>query len=68
MATTGEILTPREMDVLRLLAYGRSNHAIACELIVAVGTIKRHLNNIFGKLEAQTRLEAVTRARDLGLV
>ena len=68
MATTGETLTPREMDVLRLLAHGRSNQAIARELIVAVGTVKRHVNSILGKLQAQTRFEAVTRARNLDLV
>ena len=63
-----ELLTEREVEVLRLLAAGRSNQAIADELIVAVGTVKRHLNNIFGKLGVQTRLEAATRARDLDLV
>ena len=68
VVTTGEILTPREMDVLRLLAHGRSNQAIAHELIVAVGTVKRHVNSILGKLEAETRLAAVARARDLELV
>ena len=68
VATTGETLTPREMDVLRLLAHGRSNQAIAHELIVAVGTVKRHVNSILGKLQTQNRLEAVTRARDLDLV
>jgi LuxR family maltose regulon positive regulatory protein len=54
--------------VLRLLATGRSNQAIADELVVAVGTIKRHLNNIFDKLSVQTRLEAVARARALSLL
>ncbi len=63
-----ELLTARELEVLRLLAAGRSNQAIAQELIVAVGTVKRHMNSIFGKLQAETRLEAATRARDLGLV
>jgi LuxR family maltose regulon positive regulatory protein len=63
----GEVLTERELQVLRLLAAGRSNQAIADELIIAVGTVKRHINSIFGKLGAQTRLEAATRARDLGL-
>ena len=65
---TGETLTPREVEVLRLLAQGRSNQAIAQELIVAVGTVKRHLNNIFGKLHVQSRLHAVAHARDLGLL
>ena len=64
----GELLTEREVEVLRLLAAGRSNQAIAQELVVAVGTVKRHLNNIFGKLGVQTRLEAAARARDLRLV
>ena len=65
---SSELLTEREQEVLRLLAAGRSNQAIADELVVAVGTVKRHLNNIFGKLGVQTRLEAAARARDLSLV
>ncbi len=66
MLQTGETLTPREVEVLRLLAQGRSNQVIAEELGVAVGTINRHVNSILGKLQAQSRLEAVARA--LGLV
>jgi ATP/maltotriose-dependent transcriptional regulator MalT len=54
--------------VLRLVATGRSNREIATELYVATGTVKAHLNNIFRKLEARSRLEAVTRARDLRLL
>ncbi len=42
--------------------------AMARELVVAVGTVKRHVSNILGKLHVESRLEAVTRARDLGLV
>ena len=63
-----EQLTAREVEVLRLLAAGRSNQAIADELIIAVGTVKRHVNSIMGKLQAASRLEAVARARDLRLV
>ena len=63
-----EPLTERELEVLRLLAQGRSNQAIAQELIVAVGTVKRHVNSIMSKLHVQSRLEAVARARDLDLV
>jgi LuxR family maltose regulon positive regulatory protein len=63
----GEALTEREREVLRLLAAGRSNQAIADELVVAVGTVKRHVSNIIGKLEVQSRLEAAARARYLGL-
>ena len=65
---TGENITPREIDVLRLLAQGRSNQAIARELVLAIGTVKRHVNSILGKLQTESRLEAVARARDLGLV
>jgi DNA-binding CsgD family transcriptional regulator len=68
---TGEPLEPlsqRELEVLQLLATGRSNREIATELYVATGTVKAHLNNIFRKLEARSRLEAVTRARDLRLL
>ena len=54
--------------MLQLLATGRSNREIASDLYVATGTVKAHLNNIFRKLEARSRLEAVTRARDLGLL
>jgi LuxR family maltose regulon positive regulatory protein len=63
-----EALTERELEVLRLLAAGRSNQEIAEELIIAVGTVKRHINSIMGKLQSQSRLEAVARARDLHLV
>ncbi len=56
-----ERLTERELEVLRLLAQGRSNQAIAQALVVAVGTVKRHVNSIMGKLEVASRLEAVAR-------
>jgi DNA-binding CsgD family transcriptional regulator len=68
---TGEPLEPlsqRELEVLLMVATGRSNQEIAAELYVATGTVKAHLNNIFRKLEARSRLEAVTRARDLRLL
>ncbi len=64
----GEPLTERELEVLRLLAAGHSNQAIARQLIVAVGTVKRHVNSILSKLDVQSRLQAVARARELGLV
>lgn len=63
-----EPLSARKLDVLRLLAIGRSNRAIAGELFVTVGTVKKHLNNIFGKLDATNRTEVVARARALGLL
>jgi LuxR family maltose regulon positive regulatory protein len=64
----GEFLTAREIEVLHLLAAGRSNQAIAQELVVEVGTVKRHVSNIMDKLQVESRLEAVVRARTLNLL
>lgn len=63
-----DALTPRELDVLRLLATGRTNKEIANSLIVAVGTVKVHLERIFGKLGTSNRSEAAVRAIELGIV
>jgi LuxR family maltose regulon positive regulatory protein len=67
-APIAEPLSARELEVLRLVAAGKSNSEIAAELVVATGTVKRHLNNIFGKLGAQSRTQCVARARDLHLL
>ncbi len=61
-------LTERELEVLQLLVAGLSNQAIAQELIVTVGTVKRHLNSIYGKLAVQSRTQAVARAQILQLL
>ncbi|MEZ4623049.1 MAG: response regulator transcription factor [Caldilineaceae bacterium] len=58
-----EPLTDREREVLRLLAAGLSNAAIAEQLVVAVGTVKTHLKHIYGKLDVQSRTQAVAQAR-----
>jgi len=63
-----EPLSDRELEVLRLLAAGLSNSQIADRLVVAVGTIKTHVHNIYGKLGAQNRARAVTRATELHLL
>ncbi len=63
-----EPLTDREVEVLRLLAAGRSNQRIAHELVVALDTVKKHVTHILGKLGAANRTEAVARARQLGLI
>jgi LuxR family transcriptional regulator, maltose regulon positive regulatory protein len=63
-----EPLSPRELEVLRLLATGATNRAVAKELVVTVDTVKRHVSHLFGKLEVANRTQAVARARELGLL
>ena len=63
-----EQLTSRELEVLRMLAAGRSNQAIAAELVVAFDTVKKHVSRLLDKLGATNRTEAVARARELGLI
>ena len=63
-----EPLTDRELEVLRLLAAGKSNQRIAHDLVVALDTVKKHVTHLLGKLRAANRTEAVARARDLGLI
>ncbi|MGC9349485.1 MAG: LuxR C-terminal-related transcriptional regulator [Anaerolineae bacterium] len=63
-----EPLTDREREVMNLIASGLSNQEIADELIIAIGTVKRHINHIYGKLQVHRRTEAVARARELGLL
>jgi LuxR family transcriptional regulator, maltose regulon positive regulatory protein len=61
-------LSARELEVLGLLAAGKSNPAIAEELVVSLDTVKRHVTHILDKLGAANRTQAVTRARELGLL
>jgi LuxR family maltose regulon positive regulatory protein len=63
-----EPLSAREREVLALMATGAGNQQIADRLVVAVTTVKTHVNGIFRKLDATSRIEAVTRARELGLL
>jgi ATP/maltotriose-dependent transcriptional regulator MalT len=63
-----EPLTARELEVLGLLAGGASNDEISRRLIVSLGTVKKHISNIFGKLEVESRTQAVARARALELL
>jgi LuxR family maltose regulon positive regulatory protein len=63
-----EPLSAREIEVLQLIAAGLSNREIADRLVIAPGTVKRHSNNIYGKLDVRSRTQAVARARDLGLL
>jgi LuxR family maltose regulon positive regulatory protein len=63
-----ETLSPRELELLRLVAAGHSNKEAAQELFVAIGTVKKHLNNIYGKLGVSSRTQAVARAREFDLL
>ena len=63
-----EPLSPRELEVLRLLATGATNRAVAKELVVTLDTVKRHISHLFSKLEVANRTQAVARARELGLL
>jgi LuxR family maltose regulon positive regulatory protein len=63
-----EPLSRRELEVLRLLAAGRSTQAIGAELFITTGTVKNHLKSIFGKLDVHSRFQAVERARGLNLL
>lgn len=66
--TPHESLTPRELDVLRLLAEGAGNRAIGERLGISDHTVKFHLSAIFGKLDVNTRTAAVRRALGLGWI
>jgi LuxR family maltose regulon positive regulatory protein len=63
-----EPLSNRELEVLALLVNGLSNQAIADELVIAISTVKKHVNSIFGKLGVTSRTQAVNRARELNIV
>jgi LuxR family maltose regulon positive regulatory protein len=65
---SAEHLSERELEVLRLMARGASNHEIAERLVITVGTVKSHINHILVKLEVHNRTEAVARAQGLGLL
>src|SRR5215472_12468778 len=68
IAGLAEPLSGRELEVLRLLAAGKSNQQIADELVVTLATVKKHVGHILGKLTAANRTQAVARARVLGLL
>jgi DNA-binding NarL/FixJ family response regulator len=63
-----ELLTDRELDVLRLVAQGRHNSEVAQDLGIGTGTIKVHMHHINRKLGISDRTQAVVRAIDLGLL
>jgi ATP/maltotriose-dependent transcriptional regulator MalT len=65
---TPERISTREMEVLRLIAAGRSNREIADALFLSEATVKSHLTRVHRKLGVRSRTHAVARARELGLL
>jgi DNA-binding CsgD family transcriptional regulator len=63
-----EKLSSRELEVLHLINSGKTNQQIADVLSVAPSTVKSHINNIYSKLEVQTRVQAINRAREVGIL
>jgi DNA-binding CsgD family transcriptional regulator len=61
-------LTRREVEVLRLVAEGRSDREVAAALFIGPGTVRTHLRSVFGKLDVGSRTAAVAAARRLGIV
>jgi LuxR family maltose regulon positive regulatory protein len=61
-------LSEREIEILALIANGFSNQDLADELVLTVGTVKWHLNNMYSKLAVRSRTQAVAKARELGLL
>ena len=66
--TAAHGLTPRELEVLRLVASGRTNREIASELVVSEHTVARHVQNMFGKLGVSSRTAATAYAFEHELV
>ena len=60
-------LTPRELEIMRLISEGYSNPEIANELVVTINTIKKHTSNIYGKLGVRSRTQAIARTHELNL-
>ncbi len=61
-------ISPRETEVLRLIAAGHSNQEIADTLFLSLNTVKKHTSTLFKKLEAERRTQAIEKARRLGLI
>jgi len=67
-APLAEPLSGREVEILRLVATGASNKEIAESLVIAEGTVKNHLTNIFAKLDVKDRMQAVIKAGEFGIL
>jgi pimeloyl-ACP methyl ester carboxylesterase/DNA-binding CsgD family transcriptional regulator len=67
-ARSSDGLSAREIEVLRLVATGRSNQQVADELVISLNTVRRHISNLFAKIDVANRVEASAYARDHGIV
>jgi DNA-binding NarL/FixJ family response regulator len=68
-STTNEIkLTARETDVLEQLSTGLKYEQIAANLVISTGTVRKHIENIYGKLQVGNKLEAIRKAKDSNLI
>jgi LuxR family maltose regulon positive regulatory protein len=63
-----EPMSERELEILRLLAVGLSNRAIAERLVISIGTTKSHVHRILKKMGSESRMQAVAKARELGML
>lgn len=62
-----EPLSARELEVLQLIAQGRSNREIALQLVLSLNTVKGYTRSIYQKLDVHSRTQAIAKARELGL-
>jgi LuxR family maltose regulon positive regulatory protein len=67
-SSLSEPLSAREREVLRLIAAGLSNQDIADKLVISIRTVKKHIENIYAKIDAKSRTQAIAKARELGLL
>jgi len=63
-----ETLSKRELEVLGCMAEGLSNRETARRLVIEISTVKRHINSIFGKLGASSRVQAINKAKENGIL
>ena len=68
MREMSQVLSAREIEIVRLVTKGLPNKALAAELSVAEGTIKTHLHHIYEKLRLQNRLELIVYCKEKGIV
>jgi LuxR family maltose regulon positive regulatory protein len=61
-------MSERELEILRLMAEGLSNREIADKLVITVGTTKSHVHHILEKVGSDSRMQAVAKAREMGLL